>query len=81
MNPVNDFPNDKSWHPLDFQFFTFEEGVSNEGLKKLVLKIIHFFYLVLHVQTENQIIYKRSISRDYFNELILKASVSCSEMN
>ncbi len=47
----------------------------------MVLKMIHFFYLVLHVQTDNQIIYKRSISRDYFNELILKASVSCSEIN
>lgn len=71
MNPVNDFPNNKPWHPLDFQFFTFEGGGSNEGLNKLVFKMIKKFYLVLSVQTENQILYKRSIFRDYFNELIL----------
>ncbi len=42
MNPVNDFPNDKPWHPLDFQFFSFEGGGNNEGLKKMVLKMILF---------------------------------------
>ncbi len=63
MNPVNDFPNNKPWHPLDFQFFTFEGGVSNEVFKNYNF----FYYLVLRVQTENQKIFTSAV----FLEIIL----------